>query len=73
MVGGDLSTDATGKLAPRRERRRNLPGDFIQHYVLPVLYPGELTRGVQIGLGALAIVINAVVYWYVWKRTRTED
>ena len=23
--GGDLSTDATGKLAPRRERRRNLP------------------------------------------------
>ncbi len=49
------------------------PGDFIQHYVLPVLYPGELTRGVQIALGAFALVINAVVYWYVWKKTRTED
>ena len=48
-------------------------GDFIQHYVLPVLYPTELTRGVQIALGALALVINVFVYWYVWKKIRTED
>ena len=56
-----------------RSGQQMYEGDFIQHYVLPVLYPSELTRGVQSGLGALALVINAVVYWYVWKQIRTED
>ena len=55
-----------------RSGQQMYEGDFIQHYVLPVLYPSELTRDVQSGLGALALVINVVVYWYVWKKMRTE-
>jgi hypothetical protein len=38
-------------------------GDFVEHYVLPVLYPDNLTRGVQVALGALVVAINAAAYW----------
>jgi hypothetical protein len=38
-------------------------GEFIEHYVLPLLYPVRLTREVQIWLGAAAIIINVLVYW----------
>ena len=37
-------------------------GDFIAHYLLPVLYPAGLTRGAQFLLGALACGINVAAY-----------
>ncbi len=37
-------------------------GGFVEHYVLPVLYPGALTRGVQLALGGVVVAINAIVY-----------
>ena len=43
-------------------------GDFIEHYLLPVLYPAQLTRVRQIWFGVLAIVINLSVYMYVIRR-----
>ena len=38
-------------------------GDFVEHYVVPVLYPERLTRELQLTLGALALVVNVVIYW----------
>jgi Protein of Unknown function (DUF2784) len=38
-------------------------GDFIEYYVLPLLYPARLTRGTQFLLGCIALTVNAVVYW----------
>ncbi len=38
-------------------------GDFIEQYVLPLLYPARLTRGAQMLLGSLALAINGLVYW----------
>ena len=35
---------------------------FIEHYILPIIYPGELTRGMQIFLGLLVLVINLGIY-----------
>ncbi len=35
---------------------------FIEHYILPVIYPGELTRSMQIFLGLLVLVINLGIY-----------
>ena len=37
-------------------------GDFVAHYLLPVLYPAGLTRQAQIALGGLACGINAIAY-----------
>jgi hypothetical protein len=43
-------------------------GGFVEHYLLPVLYPADLTRTVQIALGLSVVVINYGIYKYVWHR-----
>lgn len=43
-------------------------GDFIQHYLLAVIYPEGLTRGIQTALGLLALAVNAPVYGRLWLR-----
>jgi hypothetical protein len=41
--------------------------DFIAHYLTLVLYPGELTRGIQLLFGTIVVVLNAAVYWWLWR------
>jgi hypothetical protein len=41
---------------------------FIERYLLPLIYPGELTRELQFVLGGALLLINAVVYAIVWHR-----
>ena len=44
---------------------------FIAHYLLPIIYPTELTRNVQIILGAGVVLINLTIYSLViYKRAR---
>lgn len=38
------------------------PGSFIEHYLLPVIYPVGLTRDIQFGLAGVVVVANAVIY-----------
>lgn len=46
-------------------------GGFVEHYILPILYPADLTRGLQIVLGVLVVAVNLLVYsWAVWRRRR---
>lgn len=37
-------------------------GGFVEHYVVPVLYPGEFTTSVKVAAGVLIVVVNASVY-----------
>ncbi len=48
--------------------RAGYEGGFVEHYVIPVLYPAGLTPAIQIGLGVGVIVLNGLVYGYVLKR-----
>ncbi|HEV8580563.1 MAG TPA: DUF2784 domain-containing protein [Thermoanaerobaculia bacterium] len=65
-------------LTPLENRFRRLggeagyPGGFVEHYLLPVLYPAGLERNVQWGLGLFVLVLNAVVYAIVWRRRTTS-
>jgi hypothetical protein len=43
---------------------------FVEHYLLPVIYPGTLTRTVQLVLAAVVIIINVSLYTYVLRRAR---
>ena len=45
-------------------------GGFVEHYVLPVLYPHGLTRNVQVLLGALVVLFNLAIYLMLWRRGR---
>ena len=47
---------------------RGYDGGFIDHYLLPIIYPEELTREIQIGLGLLVVAINAAVYLLLVRR-----
>ncbi|RKZ47507.1 MAG: DUF2784 domain-containing protein [Gammaproteobacteria bacterium] len=42
-------------------------GGFIQHYLMPIIYPQGLTTGIQILLGVIVAVINLVIYYFVWR------
>jgi len=47
-------------------------GGFIEHYILPVIYPEGLTREMQIGLGLGVLVLNLAFYgWMVARRRPT--
>jgi hypothetical protein len=43
-------------------------GGFIDHYVVSVLYPRGLTRGLQYGIGAGVVLVNAAVYGSMLSR-----
>ena len=43
---------------------------FIEHYILPLLYPSVLTRDIQLLLGGLVILVNLAIYAYVLARSR---
>ena len=43
---------------------------FIEHYLMPIIYPRELTRGFQLFLGCVLLVLNLGVYYVVWRRSR---
>lgn len=49
---------------------RGYSGGFVEHYMLPLLYPEGLTRDVQIVLGVLVVVINAAAYVLIFRRRR---
>lgn len=47
-------------------------GGFIEHYLLPILYPGGLTREIQLGLGAAVVGVNLLIYAYVFRARRAR-
>jgi hypothetical protein len=45
-------------------------GGFIDHYVMPVVYPEGLTRGVQVALGIGVLALNLALYGWMIRRAR---
>jgi hypothetical protein len=41
------------------------PGGFVEHYLLPLVYPTGLTREVQLLLALLVLLANLMVYGFV--------
>lgn len=65
-------------LTPMENRLRTLgggsayQGDFIDHYLIPLLYPSNLTREIQIALGIFVILFNMGVYALYWYRLQQK-
>ena len=45
-------------------------GTFVEHYLVPVLYPAALSTGIQFVLGALVVGVNVLVYGCVIRARR---
>lgn len=63
-------------LTPLENHLRRLAGEagfnggFIEHYLLPLIYPHELTRELQTGLGLAVVALNVVAYALLCRRGR---
>ncbi len=53
----------------RRAGLEGYAGGFVEHYVIPVLYPAGLTRPTQALLGTLVLVVNLAAYGVLLRRT----
>lgn len=49
-------------------------GSFIEHHLLPLIYPTSLTRGMQLMFGGAVLAINVIVYaWVFYVRFRKRN
>ncbi len=47
---------------------------FVEHYLLPVIYPAGLTRNTQFWIAGVVIVVNVVIYgWLVYRLKRSRS
>ncbi|MCK4841882.1 MAG: DUF2784 domain-containing protein [Methylococcales bacterium] len=45
---------------------------FIEHYIIPLIYPTGLTREIQIILGITVIIINLLIYTLIFKKRTNQ-
>ena len=66
-------------LTPLENHLRRLGGEagyhggFIDHYLLPIIYPHALSREMQVGLGFAAMAINVAAYTVMRRRRRRHE
>ncbi len=52
----------------RQANEAGYTGGFIEHYLIPIIYPPGLTPGLQLAIGIFVILINFVIYGFItWK------
>jgi hypothetical protein len=63
-------------LTPLEQRLREAAGEqgydggFVDHYIMPVMYPAGLTPTVQLWLGLFVVALNLAIYAFVVARSR---
>lgn len=74
-----VGIEVTGAVSPlthvenalrRRAGGSGYEGGFIEHYLLPVIYPPGLDPGFQYLLAATVLVINVALYTWILRRRR---
>ncbi len=71
-------TGAICPLTPLENRLRALGGEgiysggFVEHYLLPILYPEHLTLLVQQGLGGVVVAVNLLAYTLAYRSWRRK-
>jgi hypothetical protein len=81
-VAWGFAIEAGGAVCPLtwvEIRLRMLAGDagyaggFIEHYLLPLIYPAGLGRATQYVLAAAVLAVNAGLYAWILRRNRRVD
>jgi hypothetical protein len=47
-------------------------GGFVEHYLIPLVYPAGLAPAHQRWIGVLVVVLNVAVYAWAWRRSRAR-
>ncbi len=70
LVGFRCPLTPLEKALRREAGSSGYDGGFVEHYIVPVLYPGEFTTGVKTLLAGIVLVANVVAYGVLWHRHR---
>ena len=62
------SADPAGDRLRRAAGDAGYSGGFVEHYLLPLIYPAGLTPAVQWILGAIVLLLNLIAYLYLLHR-----
>ena len=71
--------EVTGRICPlttlenylsAQAGRASYDGGFVEHYLVSLIYPAELSRDVQFIFAGVVVVLNLVIYGWLWLRQR---
>ncbi len=71
--------EITGRICPLtylenmlrgRAGQSGYPGSFLEHYLMPIIYPGGLSQGVQYALAGVVAAVNCAIYSWIFFRQR---
>jgi hypothetical protein len=68
LYGGTCPLTPLEKLLRARGGQTAYSGGFVEHYLMPALYPMGMTRDLQIGLGVLVLVWTVSIYGIALRR-----
>jgi len=54
----------------QRAGQAGYDGGFVEHYLIPLIYPAGLNADIQLLLGSAALALNVLIYAWVYKRSR---
>ena len=71
-------TELTGTICPltpweqslRAQAGPTYTGGFVDHYIVPLIYPPGLTPAAQVGIGAALVALNVAIYAAAVRRWR---
>lgn len=77
-VAWGIYIEASGGICPltwlendfrRQAGQTGYADSFVEHYLLPLIYPAGLTRELQWRFAALVLLLNLALYgWLFWRR-----
>lgn len=71
LTGSDCPLTAVENNLRIKAGEGGYAGGFIEHYLMPVIYPAGLTRDIQFVLAGVVIVVNLAVYgWLIYQRKK---
>ncbi|HJV28387.1 MAG TPA: DUF2784 domain-containing protein [Aromatoleum sp.] len=68
LVGGICPLTPLENALRRTAGESRYAGGFVEHYLLPLIYPAALTRELQLGLGLGVMLLNVLLYGVVATR-----
>jgi len=71
IIGWRCPLTPLENLLRRRAGESEYAAGFVEHYIVPVIYPTALTREIQVSLGVTVLLINLGLYTLVWRRRRS--
>lgn len=66
LTGRSCPLTAAENFLLTRAGRAGYTESFVEHYLLPIIYPTGMTRNVQIALAASVVVINLLLYGWLF-------